>query len=225
MCFLKSKSSAFNKNTKLLLNEKKPLKTKSLSNINPLLNSQKNFSSTAVLPEKFINLLMRHGKKCKAYTILYQALSLLYIKNASLSKFSFMQPAKSNKLLHGKNDKNIGLHKFNKKNINKSIFMKKLLLQAIENVQPSVEVRNVKVSGRTYQVPSIVYRKRQQILAIRWIIDFAKKRKKTSNASFSECLSLELFEALKKSGKVKQKRDMVHQLAESNRAYIRYKWW
>ena len=217
MCFLKHKSSAnFNKKTKLLINTKQSSKTirscfatKSLLNINPLLNTKKNCSSIG-LPEKFVNLLMKHGKKCKAYTVLYQALSLLYIKNLSLKI---------------RNDKNIDLRKVNQENTSKFVFMKTLLLLAIENIQPSVEVRNVRVSGRTYQVPSIIYRKRQQILAIRWIIDFAKKRKKVSNSNFSECLALELFEALKKSGKVKQKRDMLHQQAESNRAYMRFKWW
>lgn len=185
---------------------KQSLKIKPLLNINPLLNIKKN-SFIIGVAEKFINLLMKHGKKNKAYSILYQALSLLYVKNLSL------------------NEKNLNLHRFNEKKKHKSMFMKKILSQAIENVQPSVEIRNVKVSGGTYQVPSIVYRKRQQILAIRWIINFANERKKKSSSSFSECLALELFEALKKSGKVKQKRDRLHQQAESNRAYMRYKWW
>ncbi len=185
---------------------KQSLKTKVLLNINPLLNINRN-SFSIKLPEKFINLLMKHGKKSKAYIILYQALNLLYIKSLSL------------------NTKNLDLQRFTEKNVNKSMFLKEILSQAIENVQPSVEIRNVKVSGRTYQVPSIVYRKRQQILAMRWIIDFAKERKKKSSNSFSECLALELFEALKKSGKVKQKKDRLHQQAESNRAYMRYKWW
>ncbi len=154
------------------------LKTKSLLNINPLSNVHKN-SSIIGLSEKFINLLMKHGKKNKAYTIVYQALSLLYAKTLFL------------------NTKNPDLYRFTTKNKDKSMLMKKILLQAIENVQPSVEVRSVKVSGRTYQVPSIIYRKRQQILAMRWIIDFAKERKKKSSNRFSESLAVELFETLK----------------------------
>ncbi len=221
MCLYKP-SSNFNRKKKLLINTKQSLKTKSLLNINPLLYIKKHSSNIGLL-EKFVNLLMMDGKKSKAYTILYQALSLLYVKNSFL-KIPLIKTQVTSLSLK-RNHKNIDLNKLNEKNINKSIFMKTLLLEAIENVQPSVEVRNVKVSGRTYQVPSIIYRKRQQILAIRWIIDSAKKRKKTSGNTFSECLALELFEALKKSGKVKQKRDMLHQQAESNRAYIRFKWW
>lgn len=182
---------------------------KSLFNINPLFYNTKNFSDIEFL-FKFANLLMKHGKKHKTFIILYQALHLLYIKN---SRLKFMSK-KSKYLLN-----------LNTKNTLDFLFIKLIFLQAIENVQPNVEVRNVKISGRKYQVPCIIHRKRQQFLAMRWIIDSARKRKKASNIFFSECLALELFDALKKSGKVKQKRDMIHQQAESNRAYIRFKWW
>lgn len=210
MCFHKYKFNDISKTKKTMTaNSKQLLKTKSLSNINPLLNTEQNFSHVGFV-EKFTNLLMKHGKKCQAYTIVYQALHLLYIKNSSLN-FS----TKKRKYLFS----------FPEKNTCEFLFIKFLFSQAIENIQPTVEVRSVKISGRSYQVPCVIHRKRQQTLAMRWIIDFAKKRKKTSNILFSECLALELFEALKKSGKVKQKRDILHQQAESNRAYIRFKWW
>lgn len=207
---LKLNESSNTKKT-MTLNYNQLLKTKSLANINPLLYSKKSFSDIGFL-FKFANLLMKHGKKCKAYMILYQALHLFYIKN---SCFNFS------------NTKSKYLFTLHTKNTYKFLFIKAIFFQAVENIQPNVEVRTVKISGRKYQVPSIIHRKRQQVLAMRWIIDFAKKRKKASNMLFSECLALELFEALKKSksGKVKQKRDMVHQQAESNRAYIRFKWW
>lgn len=112
-----------------------------------------------------------------------------------------------------------------RRKIKQSMFTENLLLKAIENVKPSVEVRSVKVAGRSYQVPAVISKNRQQILAIKWIIDFAKKKQKISSNKFSECLALELFDALKNSGKVKQKRDFLHKQAESNRAYMRFKWW
>ncbi len=111
------------------------------------------------------------------------------------------------------------------KNVFSSIFAKKLLFKAIDNVKPSVEIRSVKVSGRTHQVPAIIYQKRQTVLAMRWLIESCLKKKKTSNLTFSECLANELFEALNKYGKVRQKRDALHKAAESNRASIRFKWW
>ncbi len=109
--------------------------------------------------------------------------------------------------------------------INKKAFANNLLFEAIENVKPTVEVKNVKVSGRTYNVPCIIHEKRQMLLAIKWIIEFARKRKQNSNSTFPECLALELLDAFKKTGKVKQKKENIHKLAESNRAYIRFRWW
>lgn len=193
----------------MITNYKQFSTTKLLFNTNPLFYNKKNFSDIEFL-FKFANLLMKHGKKHKTYIILYQALHLLYIKN---SRLNFIN--KQSKYLLDVRTKTTW----------EFLFIKLLFLQAIKNVQPNVEVRNVKISGRKYQVPYIIHRKRQQFLAMRWIIDAAKKRKKASNIFFSECLALELFDALKKSGKVKQKRDMIHQQAESNRAYIRFKWW
>ncbi len=201
----------------MITNYKQLSTTKLLFNTNPLFYNKKNFSDIEFL-FKFANLLMKHGKKHKTYVILYQALHLLYIKN---SRLNFAN--KKSKYLAGTSPcQGVNVHT---KNTWKFLFIKLLFLQAIENVQPNVEVRNVKISGRKYQVPYIIHRKRQQFLAMRWIIDSAKKRKIASNMFFSECLSLELFDALRKSGKVKQKRDMIHQQAESNRAYIRFKWW
>jgi ribosomal protein S7 len=201
----------------MITNYNQLFKTKLLFNTNPLFYNKKNFSNIELL-FKFANLLMKHGKKHKAYIILYQALHLLYIKNSRLNKTN----KKKNDLPVGISSSLLNLHT---KNTQEFLFIKLLFLQAIENVQPNVEVRNVKVSGRKYQVPYIIHRKRQQFLAMRWIIESAKKRKKASNMFFSECLALELFDALKKSGKVKQRTDMTHQQAESNRAYIRFKWW
>ena len=101
----------------------------------------------------------------------------------------------------------------------------KLFIKAVENVKPSVETRNVKVSGMTYPVPAVIGKHRQQILAIRWLIECATKNKKNTSISFCECLASELYEALISSGKAKQKRDAMHKHAEYNRAYIRFKWW
>ena len=105
------------------------------------------------------------------------------------------------------------------------LFSKNLLNLAINNVKPNVFTKNVKVSGKLYVVPYSIVKKKQNALAIRWIIEFAKKRKKNSNKKFYECLGLELLDALNKHGKVFQKRNIVHKLAEANLAYMRFKWW
>jgi small subunit ribosomal protein S7 len=100
-----------------------------------------------------------------------------------------------------------------------------IIFQAIENVKPYIEVRKVRIAGKTYQVPAIIAKNKQQTLAIRWIIECARKRKKVSKQSFSQCLANELLESFKKQGQARQKRDELHKIAESNRAYVRYRWW
>lgn len=180
------------------------------------------------LPEKFVNLLMKHGNKAKAYNILYDALQILYskkIENLPSNNKSYETKFISQKIfkkLPVTASPPLGGKTFTAKN---NMFSKKLLTVALNNIRPNVEVRTVKVAGKTYQVPAIIYKKRQQTLAIRWIIEAARKRKQNSNADMGECLALELFEALNKQGKVKQKTDIMHKLAESNRSYMRFKWW
>lgn len=163
--------------------------------------------SNLTLSDKFMNLLMIDGKKVKAYNIFYESLRFLEFK-------SFLNSPKCSK-------QSLQLTS----QVDGAVFARNLLFEAIENVKPSVEVRKVRKGGITYQVPAILSKKRQETLAIRWIIDAAKNRKKNSKASFAECLALELTEASKKLGKPRQKRDELHKLAESNRAYIRFRWW
>lgn len=165
--------------------------------------------SNKALHDKFMNLLMIDGKKIKAYNIFYESLRFLEARNFLSSSQSPKQSQSLQLPFQGEG----------------AMFTRNLLLQAIDNVKPSVEVRKVRKGGITYQVPAIIRKKRQETLAIRWIIDAAKKRKKNSKTRFAECLALELTEASKKFGKPRQKRDELHKLAESNRAYIRFRWW
>lgn len=97
--------------------------------------------------------------------------------------------------------------------------------QAIRNCMPSLEVRKVRVAGTTYLVPAMIPKKKQETLAIRWIIEAAKKKKKTSKFSFAQCLAEEIYDAFLKQGYARTKRNELHRLAEANRAYIRYRWW
>lgn len=96
---------------------------------------------------------------------------------------------------------------------------------AVSNCMPSIEVRKVRVAGTTYLVPAMIPKKKQETLAMRWIIEAAKKKKKTSKLSFAQCLSEEIFDAFLKQGYARTKRNELHRLAEANRAYIRYRWW
>lgn len=107
----------------------------------------------------------------------------------------------------------------------KKLSFRIILYQAIENIKPSLEVRKVRIAGTTYLVPAIIAKTRQETLAIKWIIESARKRKRTGNSSFAECLANEIVDAFFKQGQARQKRDELHKLAEANRAYTRYRWW
>ena len=169
----------------------------------PILIKKSNLNFS-LFSEKFINLLMIDGKKLKASKLFFDMLLLI-------------------KKRIEKNSEKKSTHLIQKAPFNISVLH--VLAQAVENVTPSLEVRKVRVAGTTYLVPAILSKKRQETLAIRWIIESAKKRKKNLKFNFSECLADEIYEASKKQGNARQKRDELHRLAEANRAYIRYRWW
>jgi len=106
---------------------------------------------------------------------------------------------------------------------NKSIIS--LIYFAIENVKPFLEVKNVRISGVTRQVPSIINENRQITLAIRWIVNAAKQRKKNSSLDYTNALFLELIDAYQKQGSIKKKTEELHKLATLNRAFAHYRWW
>ncbi|NQU61935.1 MAG: 30S ribosomal protein S7 [Rhodospirillales bacterium] len=93
--------------------------------------------------------------------------------------------------------------------------------EAIENVKPSVEVRSRRVGGATYQVPVEVRNFRRQALAIRWIVDLARKR---SEDTMTERLSGELLDASNNRGAAVKKREDTHKMAEANKAFSHYRW-
>lgn len=95
------------------------------------------------------------------------------------------------------------------------------LKRAVDNVKPQLEVKSRRVGGATYQVPVEVRAPRANTLAIRWITGFARGRRERSMA---ERLAAELVDANNGIGSsVKRKEDM-HKMAESNRAFAHYRW-
>ncbi len=93
--------------------------------------------------------------------------------------------------------------------------------EAIENVKPTVEVRSRRVGGATYQVPVEVRNDRRQALAIRWLVDNARKR---SENTMVERLSGELLDAANNRGASVKKREDTHKMAEANKAFSHYRW-
>ncbi len=92
---------------------------------------------------------------------------------------------------------------------------------AITNVAPTIEVRSRRVGGANYQVPTEVRPTRRRLLAFKWIIDAARAGK---GKSMSEKLASVLIEAAKGEGPAIKKRDDVHRMAESNRAFAHLAW-
>lgn len=99
------------------------------------------------------------------------------------------------------------------------------LQSAVGNVQPSLECRRCRVAGTSYQVPAVVSEKRATTLAVRWIIESARKKRKKSPQNFSQCLAQEFLDAHQKQGRPRQRRDQYHKLSSANRGYLRYRWW
>ncbi len=92
---------------------------------------------------------------------------------------------------------------------------------AIENVKPVLEVKSRRVGGATYQVPIEVRPARQQALAIRWIIAFARKR---SERTMIEKLAYELLDAANSKGSSFKKKEDTYKMAEANKAFAHYRW-
>lgn len=93
--------------------------------------------------------------------------------------------------------------------------------KAIENVKPLLEVRSRRVGGATYQVPVEVRPVRRQTLALRWLVDAARKR---NERTMVERLANELFEAANERGTSFKKKEDIHRMAEANKAFAHYRW-
>ena len=131
---------------------------------------------------RFINMVMKSGKKSVAEGIVYGALDHIGQKNAD----------------------SLGL-----------------VEKALNNVAPAVEVKSRRVGGATYQVPVEVRATRRTALAMRWVIDAARKR---SENSMPRKLAAELLEAAENRGSAVKKREETHRMAEANKAFSHYRW-
>ena len=96
-----------------------------------------------------------------------------------------------------------------------------VLDQALENVSPMVEVKSRRVGGATYQVPVEVRADRRVTLAMRWIIDAARKR---GEKSMQLKLAGELMDASENRGSAVKKREDTHRMAEANKAFAHFRW-
>jgi small subunit ribosomal protein S7 len=131
---------------------------------------------------RFINMVMKSGKKSVAEQIVYGALQVIGEKHAAPIE---------------------------------------LVEKALGNVAPAVEVKSRRVGGATYQVPVEVRSTRRVALAMRWLIEAARKRGETS---MPRKLAAELLEASENRGGAVKKREETHRMAEANKAFAHYRW-
>lgn len=97
----------------------------------------------------------------------------------------------------------------------------KVFFEAMENVKPALEVRSRRVGGATYQVPMEVKPVRKNYLAIRWLLDSARKR---PEPGVREKLAMEIIDASQSRGSAIKKKEDTHKMAEANRAFAHYRW-
>ena len=93
--------------------------------------------------------------------------------------------------------------------------------EALDNIKPAVEVKSRRVGGATYQVPVEVRATRRETLAMRWVIDAARKR---SEKTMALRLAHELMDAADNRGAAVKKREDTHRMAEANKAFAHYRW-
>jgi small subunit ribosomal protein S7 len=96
-----------------------------------------------------------------------------------------------------------------------------ILQRAVDNAKPRLEVKARRVGGATYQVPLEVAPERQASLAVRWLVDFADKRK---GIPMQEALASEIMDAFQGQGNAIRKRDEVHKMAQANKAFAHFRW-
>jgi small subunit ribosomal protein S7 len=157
---------------------------------------------------KFMNCLMYDGKKSAAEAIVYGALDLLEKKGAN-----------------DKNAKDEGQAEVDVATTSGGAVVthKGLILfhKALKNVAPHLEVRSRRVGGATYQVPVEVRFDRARALAMRWIIDAARRR---GEKTMADRLTVEIMEASNNRGNAVKKREDTHKMAEANKAFAHYRW-
>ena len=133
------------------------------------------------LVTKFMNCMMKHGKKAAAEKAFYGAMDVIAAQGS--------EPI--------------------------DVFK-----DAVENSKPMLEVKSRRVGGSNYQVPIEIRPERRQALAIRWLIEFSRKR---SGKSMKERLAAEFVDAANKRGATIKRREDVHKMAEANKAFSHFR--
>ena len=93
--------------------------------------------------------------------------------------------------------------------------------QAMNNIMPVLEVKARRVGGATYQVPIEIRPERRQTLALRWLVEFSRKR---GEKTMAERLCAEIIDASNNTGAAVKRKEEMHRMAEANKAFAHYRW-
>lgn len=179
---------------------------------------------------KFINIVMRCGKKSLAEKIIYGALDQLmtryHSKTKAASKEAEVASGEGNKGKMSEGGKSkTDTHAKGKVSIKDSAGLRtqalELFSKILNEVKPAVEVKSRRVGGATYQVPTAVTEERGIALAMGWLVESAKKR---GEKSMSLRLAAEFLDALEGKGGAIKKREDTHKMAKANQAFAHYRW-
>lgn len=156
---------------------------------------------------KFINCIMKSGKKSTAERIVYGALAELLKR-------------KANKEDDGESGAGSASLDIRTSQAAREQALE-LFKEALDNVTPSVEVKSRRVGGSTYQVPMEIRAPRRLALAMRWLGEFSAKR---GEKTMIQRLANEMFDALDGRGGAVKKREDTHRMAKANQAFAHYRW-
>lgn len=162
---------------------------------------------------KFINTVIRNGKKSVAESIVYGALEV--VAKRVRSKGRTEEGGEGGDKVGGEPKGNIRVNEKTRA-VALDTFKK-----ALGNVMPSVEVKSRRVGGSTYQVPVEIRAVRRQALAMRWLSEYANKR---NEKTMILRLANEILDAVENRGGAVKKKEDVHRMAKANQAFAHYRW-
>ena len=168
---------------------------------------------------KFINSVMRNGKKSVAEKIVYGALNIVALRSKGKLKKNEDETGGESGGKGGKNTPSVATSIWNSDELRKVAF--EIYESALGNVMPAVEVKSRRVGGSTYQVPVEVRDSRRKALGKRWLVQYAQQR---GEKSMPERLAGEILDAANKRGGAYKKMEDVHRTADANKAFIHFRW-
>ncbi|OGT40087.1 MAG: 30S ribosomal protein S7 [Gammaproteobacteria bacterium RIFCSPHIGHO2_12_FULL_36_30] len=178
----------------------------------------------SILLAKFVNTVMRAGKKSVAENAVYGALDHLVKQLKSSNKLAAVVKKEDEEGGEGSGGKGGAAAKISgdiRADEASRTAAINAFKSALENITPQVEVKSRRVGGSTYQVPCEIRASRRSTLAMRWLVEYANKR---NEKTMVIRLANEIMDALENRGGAVKKREDVHRMAKANQAFAHYRW-